>query len=143
MFFKSSIQPLCRFCGKPIPKRTERVYFGCAPNEVERGRGRGEQPANKTRRSATSTARSSRSSIPTPLIDAGDTSIRTVDVPRYVRSAGVWDRETYIDEFFCKGEHAKDLALPAPERHVVDAGLPRGQGAPAWVISSRSSRSGR
>jgi hypothetical protein len=110
MFFKSSTQPLCRYCGKPIPKWTERVYFGCAPNEVERGRGRAEQPANKVeaQRYINGDVVSVEYST-AAYVDAGGTSIRTIDVPRYVRSAGVWDRETYIDEFFCKGEHAKDF----------------------------------
>lgn len=109
MSFKSATQPLCRFCGKPIRKRTDWVRFGVAPVELENGRGRVERPATRAEAQRFVNGKITASRFATAArIDAPDgRATRMIAVDRYVREVSVWDGETYEDEFFCTGEHAK------------------------------------
>lgn len=95
MPFKSDTQPLCRFCGKPIAKRTIRHYFGKRPDYCRRSDwsvDHVEQPATM--------ADAQR------LINEQIVSVRR-DRRRMISDVGAWDGESYVDEFFCKGECAR------------------------------------
>lgn len=122
MAFKSPTQPLCRYCGRAIRKRTELVRFGRAPCEVENSRGSAERPANRAeaqryvngqvvavRYSTAAHEDAERGSDGATWSRScgATTAYRNVTVARYVDEASVWDGESYEDEFFCTGEHAK------------------------------------
>jgi len=111
-------RPLCRCCGKPIPKRTTYVTFGVAPVEVGKGRGRTERPNNRAevQRYVNGEVVSVRFSTTArvngePITDGhwskdcapNAVSVRTIVVPKYVDQATCWDGESYTDPYFCKG----------------------------------------
>lgn len=76
--------PLCRYCGKPIPKETEVIHF------------RGDREPPRTREEAQRLTNR-------PIISIAYDAYEGV---RYVQRISTWDGESYIDDFFCKGEHA-------------------------------------
>jgi hypothetical protein len=107
MAFKSSTQPLCRWCGKRIRKDTDWVY--CRDQEPEEkfrtaiGRYVVASPKTKAECQA--------------LVNETVVSVRrghNSETKDRIYSFGTWDGESYVDEFFCTGEHAKffgDLAV--------------------------------
>lgn len=130
MSFKSPTQPFCRYCGVPLKKRTETLYFGCAAIEVERfgDTHRSERPTTRAeaQRLANmqivsirySTTASENAGIDTKVvmgreIGSGRMMTRSIAVPRYIRRVTVWDGESYEDEFFCSNDHAQRFAYAA------------------------------
>jgi hypothetical protein len=102
-------RPLCRYCGGYIAKKTEGVYFGVSQREADKGRGRVERPANKAeaQRYVNGEITSVRYSEMANVDAEGFSGQRTISVPRFVGEARYWDGESYEDEFFCSGEHAR------------------------------------
>lgn len=102
MIHKSSTQPFCRYCGNPIRKATNTIWFG---------------------RESASTIHSSITRIPAFPVDQADaqrySNARIVSVRysvafqterqghRYVETATTWDGESYQDEFFDTGNCAQ------------------------------------
>jgi hypothetical protein len=121
MTFKSTIPPLCRYCGAKIRKRTGTVYFGQETPRVD---------GSWTYRSELPRSRDEAQRYTNETI----VSVRWAhmdDDPRarrhgfeFVDQVGTWDGESYVDEFFCNGEHAKRFAY-------VHARA--GQATEAWV----------
>ena len=100
MAFKSSTQPLCRYCGKRIRKDPSWVYV------------RDEEPEEKFKSAigryvvASPTTRAECQA----LVNETVVSVRrghTNETKSRIYSFGVWDGESYVDEFFCTGEHAQ------------------------------------
>lgn len=101
MIFKSATQPLCRCCGKPIRKHTRTVYVRekLSDNEMKQDFWRYvEGVAHKK----------------ADLVKF--TNYQIVSVSRLyndksrIGSFGEWDRESYVDEFFCSGTCAMTFA---------------------------------
>ena len=98
--------PLCRFCGKPIAKRTERRWFTTDPASMIFGRETKilveKLPATKEEAQCyfnaaevVSIQRAHRWNEDEVQVDAG------------IASVTIWDRSSYVDQFFCTGEHAQ------------------------------------
>jgi len=96
--------PLCRCCGKSIPKRTI-TYHVMEPDSVQ---SISESPFWKTVRPPhrlTSKAECQRYTNH-PIV-----SVRYSDYKgRHVTSFSAWDGESYEDPFFCNGTCARDFA---------------------------------
>jgi hypothetical protein len=91
-------RPLCRYCGKPIPKRTTSLIFGQSTIS--------NSDYWKTIDAKPVTREDAQRHSNLPLV-----SVRYHDYPsRHVTSASTWDGESYVDEYFCNGDHAKRFA---------------------------------
>jgi hypothetical protein len=111
------LPPLCRYCGKPIRKRTESVSF----STFARADLKGVKPHSiaEAQRHVNGKIVSVRWTTPTKLdhgefVDTGE--------PRYIDRVSVWDGESYIDEFFCNGDHAQRYAyamVRSPHNNAV------------------------
>lgn len=112
---KSAIQPLCRFCGKPIRKWTTAVQFG---READGRPGirsqyfaqRPEYPHSKEEAQK--------------LVNEKIVSTRwergywaEKHGQPYIDQVTVWDGESYMDLYFCTGEHAKEFAYAVAARN--------------------------
>ena len=108
MVYKSSIQPLCRYCGGKIAKYT-RSKSWWPHADAPLSREEAERMVNQELVSIRyDTTPSYVEASPHPRKNA-DGSL-TEPLPgntRYVRSISTWDGESYVDEFFCNGDHAK------------------------------------
>jgi hypothetical protein len=115
MAFKSPTQPYCRWCGKPIAKRTTNIYFGRSNNlATDSICNRPEKPTSKAEVQR--------------LINQQVVSVRWRDKPRgyaddgpperdYIWWAGVWDGESYEDEYFDRNQCAQDMGRSAVKHH--------------------------
>jgi hypothetical protein len=102
MTFKSPTQPLCRWCGKPIPKWTRNLYFGQSPRSDAFSRSFAEKPANREDAQR--------------LVNEKIVSVRywdTPDEPRHVHMASSWDGESYTDQFFHSADCARAMGYAA------------------------------
>lgn len=95
------LPPLCRYCGKPIGKRTKTIMFGSSDQE----------PADHgwyaTRREKPRTRAEAQRFVNHPIV-----SVRYLGEgeDRYVANASVWDGVSYKDDYFCSNDHAQDFA---------------------------------
>lgn len=104
MTYKSDTQPRCRYCGKPIRKETHTYWFGQGGNAGHSSdfiTYRAEKPMSK--------AEAQR------LVNQQIVSVRREKYPApgeetFVSQVTTWDGESYADEFFCSGEHARYFA---------------------------------
>ena len=104
MTFQSDTQPLCRYCGKPIKKHTTTVYF----------------VKERTQYMVDSDHTRYIVGAPTEWGEAQRmVNERIVAVRRdtmyqrdraIIGQASLWDEQSYEDEFFCNGSHAKKFA---------------------------------
>jgi hypothetical protein len=104
MTFKAATRPLCRLCGKPVPKVTDRLLFGQSPRDCERFTGyRVARPSNKeaAQRYANGQILAVRYGTMATGAAAPGGGHFNERVPRYVESATYWDGESYRDEHFC------------------------------------------
>jgi len=97
MTYKSTLQPLCRYCGKPIAKETRGAWFGRLTANHSSGDYR-QKP-----RSMEEAAK---------LVGKQVVSVRWDD-DGTLFSATTWDGETYVDEFFCSNQHARYMGAKA------------------------------
>ncbi len=110
--FTSTTQPLCRYCGKPIKKRTHTVFFG--QGFLNGGERRGQygfsdQIADKPRTKADA-QRHSNYPIVSMSWHYAYTMGSDVGIRDYIDKVSVWDGISYEAEFFCTGEHAQRFA---------------------------------
>lgn len=114
MAFKSKTQPLCRFCGKPIKKATVIVYFDRDFGSMSR-MVKGVRPKTQAeaQRHVNETIVAVRWNRP-KTIKASEMTHRDQEIePRWIEQAYVWDGETYEDELFCNGDHARQFGYAA------------------------------
>lgn len=118
MTFKSPTQPLCRTCGKAIRKRTKdiRVHLTepASPDmtsEWTDGKWR-QVPARMITGRFETKAAIQRTVNETVVAIRFNYVTENGDPTgeKYIDRISVWDGESYQDEFFCNGEHAKDFA---------------------------------
>lgn len=95
--------PLCRYCGGPIRKQTHLHWFGRTEengssdfwtNHIEKPRSKAEAQR---------------------LVNGEVVSVSWYrDNPdpaeHYIGKATTWDRESYVDKWFCNGDHARCFA---------------------------------
>lgn len=93
--------PLCRYCGKPIGKRTKTIMFGSAEQDTR------DSTWYATRKEKPLTREEAQR-----LVNYRIVSVRYVREgdERYVSQASVWDGVSYKDEYFCSTDHAQDFA---------------------------------
>jgi hypothetical protein len=96
MPFVFQTQPLCRFCGKPIAKHTERFRFGPHHRMIGDDARRDVKPVSK--------AEAQRH------INGQIVSVEWSMQRDYIQSVTAWDGESYVDPFFCNGDHARRFA---------------------------------
>lgn len=89
--------PLCRYCGGPIAKKTVSHFIETDPRYVHHPHqhlvNKGEEPRTK--------ADCQR------MVNQKVVSVRRSHEGTYIRYFSTWDGESYIDPFFCNGEHAR------------------------------------
>jgi len=139
--FKSKTQPLCRYCGALIKKHGESVYVYAEPPRdqyVEEIQGFVGGRMVKTGE------RIQKIHVPRHVVGQPKTKsecqsladrsfnhpVSVISISRSgegIRRFNIWDGETYVDEFFCNGEHARrfgyetartGMAMPAYNRAV-------------------------
>jgi len=129
--FKSPAQPLCRYCGAPIGKKTRSVFVHPRGEENDRPYFCGVlsvDPENPPRSKADCQR----------LVNQTVVSVRYDDIwwrrdengslsadrsfGRVVNSFATWDGESYEDQFFCSDKHAKMFGYAsARSNHVTNA----------------------
>lgn len=107
--------PLCRTCGKAIPKRVETLWFGMGDVQRER------YPANNFADMPADKASAQR--FTTGRIVAVRYSVR--DGVRYVCQASAWDGASYRSAYFCSDNHARDFGLACAAMVADDGTSPR------------------
>lgn len=118
-------QPLCRYCGKKIAKRTRTVIFGQTRYRPDDDHTifREEKPASKAeaQRVLNQEVVSVRWYRTVPLRDDWSRDPRDPGHD-FIEQATTWDGESYADSFFCNGEHAKRFAyVMAKAGHATQA----------------------
>lgn len=118
------LAPLCRYCGKPIAKRSRVVYLTLKITEYNRNHGDSivykevpEFPKSK----AECQKITNRQVISVSWASVHNSETDTTTRP-YINKFYDWDGESYIDEFFCNGDHAKRFGyLMARGEHYTTA----------------------
>lgn len=100
-------RPLCRYCGKPIAKRATTVYFEKAITQYMRDTGFSRHVLGQP----TTKAEAQR------LVNQEIVSVERHHSEDAIYKVSVWDGESYVDEFFCNGTHAKDYAYMVAHNH--------------------------
>ena len=120
-------RPLCRYCGKPIPKRTTTVIFEKTQEEVDR------HPMSQGWRYVLGQPPTKEEAQ--RLVNETIVSVKRHHAdPSVISSAGIWDGESYVDPYFCNGQHAKDFAyMVARDRPNI--------GSDSWVNALSKQRS--
>lgn len=132
MKFKSKTQPLCRYCGKPIAKHTETVSVHekqpkttYEEPEVVQVDGKWERTGKTVTRnyamgrylvgSFQTKAQVQRLLNETIVSVQYNRPMRDGEPTghKYIDKVTVWDGESYADEFYCTGEHAKAMGYAA------------------------------
>lgn len=112
MAFKSSVQPLCRYCGKGIGKHTHTIWFGMGNSHMSSDyfTYRDEKPTSKAevQRLVNQQVVSVGWSKSWKNVDGVDVEVRS-----HIDKATTWDGESYVDEFFCTQEHARRFGYAA------------------------------
>lgn len=114
MAFKFQTQPLCRYCGRPIAKYTERFRFGPDHRSI------GDDARTDIKpRSKVEAQRHINGQIVSVhwTMKRKSNDWRDVDYDEqeraYISAVTAWDGESYVDPFFCNGDHAKRFAYAA------------------------------
>ncbi len=112
MNFKSKTQPLCRFCGKRIAKATDKVTFGAACSRYKELK---PKTRAEVQRVVNGEIVSFKWAMTTPADYDGSHSYRHehLTVRDYIEQISVWDGESYVDQFFCNGDHARRFGYAA------------------------------
>jgi hypothetical protein len=102
VFMSNVLPPLCRYCGKPIGKRTKTIMFG------------GSEGANRDSDWLATRAEKPRTREEVQrLVNQTLVSVRYVgknEDERYIHQASVWDGVSYKDDYFCSTDHAEHFA---------------------------------
>lgn len=104
MSVKLKKQPYCRWCGKPIAKRTTNHCLWKFGTGVDYNN---PVTLDDCRKKTNEQVVSVKYSYYTD--EEGNTS-KTM---RSVYSYNTWDGESYVDEYFCNGQHARNLGYAA------------------------------
>lgn len=114
--FKSATQPLCRYCGDRIRKHAVTVYLKRERSEYDRdhpGFSRHIYTAEPIKSKADCEKQTNQTVIAVkwdrPTISTDTGYARAPDRDQ-IASFSEWDGESYIDQFFCNGDHAKRFA---------------------------------
>jgi hypothetical protein len=107
--FKSTVQPLCLWCHKPIPKDTTRH------NVVEPAMW---SQSFKDRFETAPKTMADCQKLTNEKVVSVDYQYETDDNydrtgRRVIHHYWTWDGETYKDQFFCNGDHAKNFGYAA------------------------------
>ena len=115
--FKSKTQPLCRWCGKAIAKRTDYHYVS---GQIGSG-------VNFNKPVVREDIRTNQQITSIKYCYETDRNYERTG-RRTIYAYNTWDGESYVDEFFCNGDHAKTfgyaaavkgLAMPAYNKAVT------------------------
>lgn len=101
MGYVSEAQPLCRLCAKGIKKVTHAHYFGERTAQTfDYSTHHVEQPKSKAEVQR--------------LLNGTVVSIRRDRInPEFVWHASTWDGVSWVDEFFCNADHARQFGYAA------------------------------
>ena len=112
MYSASMKQPLCRLCGKKISKKTRGIMFG--RDGVVRTDGfienRPERPISKE----VVQALFNEQVVSVKWSKGKDAEAKKAGYDNIVQ-ASVWDGVSYVDPYFCNGDHAKQFGYLAAE----------------------------
>jgi hypothetical protein len=108
--------PLCRFCGVPIRKKTTTVYFKTGGQDWQRG-------DNEHWRYLTVREMPKTQAQCQRLVGNGKVmSVRKTYDGKAISYCSVWDGAAYVDLFFCNGDHAKQFGYAAAQAgHAMPA----------------------
>jgi len=98
-------QPYCRWCGKAIAKRSKIVWVAEEPQSEPRPGHVYTGKGHRLRSKAECQPYTNQTILSVKYMEERDDDNRVIG--RYVWSFTVWDGETYIDQYFCNGEHAR------------------------------------
>jgi hypothetical protein len=108
MVYKAETQPYCRVCGKAIAKHVVTVWIEKAD-------------ADRTHhRDSWYSRHAYADNIKSKADCQRLTNHKVVSVHYWkedVRRFGEWDGESYVDEYFCNGAHARDFAYMAAREY--------------------------
>jgi hypothetical protein len=122
MSFKSPIQPLCHYCGKPIAKHTQSVYVRDPRGGVLGTLHTVEGPLHSKEECQRTVSDRVVSVSYEPDYSSLYVGGRAPGTPRLVASFTTWDGESWRDEFFCNGTCAARFAyLMARSGHCTTA----------------------
>lgn len=106
------LPPLCRYCGKPIAKKTRTVIFNDGLHRAWADSGhwtyREERPRSKDE-----AQRLLNQQIVSVRWSRGEDYAAKQAGFDFISQATTWDGESYVDSYFCNGAHAKDFAYAA------------------------------
>lgn len=108
MTFRSSTQPFCRWCARPIRKDV-RTHFPRRHGAKEAPRVLNPQRAHDV---VCYTREDCQRQVNESVISVVY-SKHGEDGPRYVASFNTWDGESYVDQFFCTNRCAQALGYAA------------------------------
>lgn len=117
------LPPLCRWCGKAIPKKTRTLHFEATEHPSHKSVAEwadysyGPRPATKAE------AQTRTNALVVSVQRVGYGTDATL-----IRSVGTWDGESYRDPYFCNGDHARSFGYMMAKEH------PR-SGTGDWVIA--------
>lgn len=95
-------RPLCRYCGKPIAKRTRTVFFGRQQQKLDDyWSERTEKPRSK---------QEAQRLLNAEIVSVSWSAIGDDDGNKYVHKVTTWDGVRYVDPYFCNGSHAQKFA---------------------------------
>jgi hypothetical protein len=101
-------RPLCRYCGKPIPKRTTTVWFEETQEDVDR-----KAPTATFYRylvGSPMTKEDAQSLVNETIVHITRGAFRNGRFDKaYIGRASTWDGTSYTDDHFCKRECAEDF----------------------------------
>jgi hypothetical protein len=95
----SKLPPLCRYCGKPIAKKTTTVHFA-GPRDA-----RPEKPQSKAE-----VERITNGHVVAVRWSRGEDYYAKNAGHDIIYQASLWDGESYVDPYFCNGDHARLFA---------------------------------
>lgn len=105
---KSAAQPLCRFCGRKIAKRTTTVWVPHDQRETILTIADAQRLSNLQ---VVSISRTDSDAFKRMRREVGR---RGEPLPKSpIRKFSTWDGESYVDKFFCNGDHARRFAYAA------------------------------
>lgn len=109
---KSKTQPLCLWCGKRIAKNTSWERFGTTmgkfPDIKPKTREEAQRYVNHAIVSLSWSYHWDRDAYPPKRLSRN-----------YIEKVGTWDGESYVDLFFCNGNHARNFAYAAARKGLA------------------------
>lgn len=107
MTFKSQTQPLCRYCGGKIRKWTKAVFLHIPDEHTVH---KGYIDVEKLPQTKAECQQYTNAQITSVKRFKKYDAVTDTTTDRGIDQFSTWDGETYEDEFFCNGTHARDFA---------------------------------